>query len=100
MIDDANALVVEINGECNIPKTGLLSAAPTEGNVQCSKTRFERQRNELISRLLARQVAARPEIESGGQISGPCARALSASRRCGAPCARPTGMRQPACRVS
>ena len=51
MVDDANALVVAINDECNIPKTGVLLAPPTETNVHCIKTRFDRQRFELISRL-------------------------------------------------
>jgi len=51
MVDDANALVIAINDECNIPKTGVLLAPPTESNVQCIKVRFDRQRGELISRL-------------------------------------------------
>jgi S1-C subfamily serine protease len=51
MVDDANALVVAINEECNIPTKGVLLAAPTETNVQCIKERFERQRLQLIARL-------------------------------------------------
>jgi S1-C subfamily serine protease len=58
MVDDANALVVAINDQCNIPKTGALPGPPSDANVQCIKSHFEEQRVTLISRALG---AARDE---------------------------------------
>jgi S1-C subfamily serine protease len=51
LVDEANALVIAINDECNIPKTGVLTAPPTEKNVHCIKAQFDRQRAQLVSRL-------------------------------------------------
>src|SRR6185369_7645067 len=51
LIDDANALVVAINEQCNIARIGNLPGEPTEADVQCVTARFERQRLELIARM-------------------------------------------------
>lgn len=52
MVDDANALVVAINDQCNIAKTGALTGPPSDANVQCIKGHFEEQRVTLILRSL------------------------------------------------
>src|SRR4051794_5846217 len=50
MVDDANALVIAINDQCNIAKTGALQGPRNDADVQCIKGHFERQRGALISR--------------------------------------------------
>lgn len=58
LIDDANALVLAINDQCAIAKTGPLTGPPTDQNVRCIKEHFEGRREAITARATG---AARDE---------------------------------------
>jgi S1-C subfamily serine protease len=50
LVDEANALVVALNGDCGLPSTGSFQGAPTEQEVACILAHFQQQRNLLVDR--------------------------------------------------
>lgn len=50
MVDEANALVVEMNSDCGIPATGRLRQPPTSAEVACIRGKFSGARASLINR--------------------------------------------------
>lgn len=50
MIEEANSLVIALNDQCSIAKTGALQRPPTAQEVSCIKTHFQDERRSLINR--------------------------------------------------
>lgn len=59
MVDEANALVVEMNSDCGLPVSGRIQQPPTSAEVACIRGKFSAARTSLISRAtgLARDEA-------------------------------------------
>lgn len=50
MVDEANALVVEMNADCGLPATGRIQQPPTPAEVACIRGKFSAARASLIGR--------------------------------------------------
>jgi S1-C subfamily serine protease len=50
MVSEANDLVIKLNDQCSIPKTGAIQRGPTDQEVSCIKTLFQEEKGRLIQR--------------------------------------------------
>lgn len=50
MVDEANALVVEMNADCGLPAAGRIQQPPTPAEVACIRGKFSAARASLIGR--------------------------------------------------
>lgn len=59
MVDEANALVVEMNSDCGLPASGKIQQPPAPADIACIRGKFSSARASLISRAtgLARDEA-------------------------------------------
>lgn len=66
MVDEANALVVEMNADCGIPTAGRIQQPPTPAEVACIRGKFSAARSSLIGRAtgLAKDEAILVPVET------------------------------------
>jgi S1-C subfamily serine protease len=62
MVSEANDLVIRLNEQCSIPKTGAIQRGPADQEINCIKSLFQEERRRLLERATG---AVREEAQLG-----------------------------------
>jgi hypothetical protein len=71
MVSGANELVIKLNEQCSIPKTGGIQRVPTDQEINCIKSVFQEERRRLLDRAtgIVREEAATTRCSAGQSSS-------------------------------
>src|SRR5262245_43803295 len=50
MVSEAKDLIIRLNEQCSIPKTGAIQRGPTDQEINCIKSLFQEERRRLLER--------------------------------------------------